>query len=84
MTKEDPTGVHPLVVELRALRFRAGMSMSEAARKGGMHVSTISEMEAGHYWPTLRSLETYASAMGVKIGLIGEREGLRHAEDSDH
>jgi transcriptional regulator with XRE-family HTH domain len=69
MTKQNPTGLHPLVVELRALRIQAGMSMGELARKSGLNLSTISEMEAGHYWPTLKSLGMYASAMGVKLAL---------------
>jgi transcriptional regulator with XRE-family HTH domain len=75
MTKRNPTGAHPLVAELRELRLRAGMSMSDAARKAGMHVSTISEMEAGHYWPTLKSLELYASAVDVKLALVGGEVG---------
>lgn len=74
MTKENPTGLHPLVVELRAARIRAGMSMNEVMRMTGLNISTISEMEAGHYWPTLKSLETYASAVGVRLALIPLRE----------
>jgi transcriptional regulator with XRE-family HTH domain len=67
VTKDKPTGVHPLVGELRALRIHAGMSMSELARLSGVNVSTISEMEAGHYWPMLKSVDAYASALGVKL-----------------
>lgn len=70
MTKENPTGLHPLVVELRVHRIRADMSMNEVMRKTGLNISTISEMEAGHYWPTLKSLEAYASAVGLRLALI--------------
>jgi transcriptional regulator with XRE-family HTH domain len=72
VTKENPTGVHPLVRELRALRIRAGMTVTEVAKKGGVHVSTISEMEAGYYWPSVGSLESYAGAMNMKLALVGK------------
>lgn len=74
MTKKNPKGLHHLVAELRAARIRAGMSMNEVMRMTGLNISTISEMEAGHYWPTLKSLETYASAVGVRLALIPLRE----------
>jgi transcriptional regulator with XRE-family HTH domain len=74
MTKDSPAGLHPLVAELRAARIQAGMSMNELMRKTGLNISTISEMEAGHYWPMLKSLEAYASGLGVKLTITGKEK----------
>ncbi len=56
----------PLIVRLRALRERAGLSQAELARRSGVPQPTISRLEAGAGAVRLEHLALLAAALGIK------------------
>jgi transcriptional regulator with XRE-family HTH domain len=54
--------------KLRALRLRAHLSMRELARRAGVAVSYVSNVEAGRLSPTLATLRKMLLALGSDIG----------------
>ena len=54
--------------KLRALRLRAHLSMREVARRAGVAVSYVSNLEAGRLSVTLASLRELLVALGSDLG----------------
>jgi len=52
---------------VRSLRERRGWSLSELARRAGIGVSTLSEIEAGQSAPRLDTLGALAHALGAPL-----------------
>lgn len=58
---------------LRRERERAGLSITELAKRSGLAKSTLSQLEAGNGNPSLETLWALAMALGVQVSrLIGE------------
>lgn len=55
-----------LARELVKARTNAGMSQSEVAVRMGASQPTVARLESGHR-PSLRTLERYAAAIGMKV-----------------
>ncbi|HEY9215194.1 MAG TPA: cupin domain-containing protein [Ancylobacter sp.] len=50
---------------IRDLRSKAGMTLSELAKATGVSIGTLSQLERGLVSPTVRTVYTVASALGV-------------------
>jgi Zn-dependent peptidase ImmA (M78 family)/transcriptional regulator with XRE-family HTH domain len=61
---------------VRSLRERRGWSLSELARRAGIGVSTLSEIEAGQSAPRLDTLVALAHALGAPL------ETFLHADEN--
>ncbi len=58
---------------IRQIRCRAGLSQKEVAKKSGITVSFLSQVERGIASPSIKSLKNIAMAMGTSVGyLLGE------------
>ena len=71
LTATDPyseTVEHRIGPELKRLRERAGLSVRALADKAGFSASFISQLEHGVVSPSIASLETIASMLGVTLG----------------
>ena len=51
-------------MDLKFYRKRAGLSQSALARKAGLGVSTIRQIEYGYYLPPRQTIEKIAGALG--------------------
>ncbi len=65
-----------VAVVLHAARVRRGLSETQLAAASRVSLSEISELEHGHYSPTLHTLERLARALGLRASTL-----LRRAED---
>lgn len=62
-----------LAASLRRERQRAGLSATELAKRAGLAKSTLSQLESGIGNPSLETLWSLATALGVQVSrLIGE------------
>ena len=72
-----------VAANLRRLRGEQGRSLSELARASGIAKATLSALEAGRGNPTIETLSSLATALGVPFGdlLAGRRAraGARRA-----
>ncbi len=55
--------------ELIAARARAGVSQSELAQRMGTTQSAIARLESGKSTPSLRTVQRYAAALGLRAVL---------------
>lgn len=62
--------LHPIVAELRRLRWRNGWSQRDLAAMTGIPQNTIAHMETGKVAPTLTTLARIAAAYGKRPGLV--------------
>ena len=58
---------------IRTLRGRAGLTLSELAAKAGVGKSTLSMLESGNANPSIETLWAIAAALGVPFARIIER-----------
>jgi transcriptional regulator with XRE-family HTH domain len=65
---------------LKRARETAGISQTEAAKRSGVHQTTISDYENGHSEPRLRNLASLAAAYGAKTGDLVEALNLDHVK----
>lgn len=73
---------------VRALRARADLTLSEAARRSGLSPAFLSEVERGRKDASTRALVALARGLGAEVGEIyselGRRLGAGQAEDAWH
>ncbi|SFP07001.1 Transcriptional regulator, contains XRE-family HTH domain [Amycolatopsis arida] len=63
-----------LGANLRALREKAGMSLSELARRSNIAKGTLSQLESGNGNPTIETVFSLSNALGVPVSsLLTER-----------
>ncbi|QUH03264.1 helix-turn-helix transcriptional regulator [Saccharopolyspora erythraea] len=63
-----------LAANLRALRERAGLSLSEVARRSGIAKGTLSQLESGAGNPTIETVFSLSNALSVPVSsLLTER-----------
>ena len=55
-----------LARELIAARARAKLTQVEVAKRMGTTQSAVARLESGHFRPSMRSVERYADAVGVR------------------
>ncbi|GAW93016.1 helix-turn-helix domain-containing protein [Calderihabitans maritimus] len=60
--------------KIRSLREERGYSLAELARKAGLSVSYLSEIERGAKQPSLRTVDKIANALRVNRGLLVKKE----------
>lgn len=61
--------------ELRAIREGLGLSLRDVASKSGIGHSSLVAIEGGGRYPSLRTLEALAEALGINI-VIGPTETI--------
>jgi Zn-dependent peptidase ImmA (M78 family)/transcriptional regulator with XRE-family HTH domain len=66
-TVKTPSLAEVVSKRVRSLRERKGWSLSELARRAGIGVSTLSEIEAGQSAPRLDTLGALAHALGAPL-----------------
>ncbi|AXK36095.1 XRE family transcriptional regulator [Streptomyces armeniacus] len=59
-----------LAVNLRALRERAGITLSELARRSGIAKGTLSQLESGSGNPTIETVFSLSNALGVPVSSL--------------
>ena len=64
---ESQAPEYQIAHELLAARTRAGLSQAEMARRMQTTQSAVSRLESGKTLPSLRTLNSYARAMGCKV-----------------
>src|SRR5579871_323744 len=57
-------------MSLRRERARAGLSLTEVAKRAGIAKSTLSQLEGGQGNPSLETLWALASALGVPLSRL--------------
>lgn len=62
--------VHPLIVILRKLRIKKGLTQGDLAEKAGYSIRTIESIERGKNTPEFHTLQILALALGVKMALV--------------
>jgi len=75
-TVKTPSLAEVVSKRVRSLRERRGWSLSELARRAGIGVSTLSEIEAGQSAPRLDTLGALAHALGAPL------ETFLHADEN--
>jgi Zn-dependent peptidase ImmA (M78 family)/transcriptional regulator with XRE-family HTH domain len=75
-TVKTPSLAEVVSKRVRSLRERKGWSQSELARRAGIGVSTLSEIEAGQSAPRLDTLVALAHALGAPL------ETFLHADEN--
>jgi transcriptional regulator with XRE-family HTH domain len=75
-TVKAPSLAEVVSKRVRSLRERRGWSLSELARRAGIGVSTLSEIEAGQSAPRLDTLVALAHALGAPL------ETFLHADEN--
>lgn len=64
--------------ELIEARARAGLSQSDVAERMGTSQPTVARLESGHK-PSLKTLERYAEAVGMKVEInlvVGDQRNI--------
>jgi transcriptional regulator with XRE-family HTH domain len=72
-TQPDPAGSAPLAAiaaALRRERERAGLTLSEVARRAGLAKSTLSQLESGTGNPSVETLWSLGVALGVPFSQL--------------
>lgn len=72
-----------LGVHLKQARLQAGLSLREVARQLGVSPSFVSQMENGKSQPSVATLYSMASLLGVSIDLLFQRGGLGAAPTAE-
>jgi transcriptional regulator with XRE-family HTH domain len=68
MNKQEPLAV--IAAALRRERERAGLTLSEVARRAGLAKSTLSQLEAGTGNPSVETLWSIGVALGVPFSQL--------------
>lgn len=69
---------------VRLLREQRGLSLAELARQAGLAKQTLSKLEQGTGNPTVDTLFSIASALGVPVtGLVAQREQVTTVQRGD-
>lgn len=79
MLNDDPSPsrdklLATVAANIRSLRERRGLSLSELATRAGIGKSTLSMLEAGNANPSIETLWAIGSALGVPFGQIIETQ----------
>jgi transcriptional regulator with XRE-family HTH domain len=69
----------PFLDNLRQLRLTQFFSQAELARRTGLHMLTISRLEAGRAKPSTRTVRVLADALGVAPGKLANARGSRRS-----
>lgn len=72
MNRTDPPITATIAAALRRERERAGISLTELARRAGIAKSTLSQLEAGGGNPSVETLWSLGVALGVPISRFVE------------
>ncbi|MBA8823479.1 transcriptional regulator with XRE-family HTH domain [Saccharopolyspora lacisalsi] len=72
MSHTDPTPLEIISVALRRERDRAGISLSELAKRAGVAKSTLSQLESGSGNPSVETLWALAVALGIPFTRLVE------------
>jgi ribosome-binding protein aMBF1 (putative translation factor) len=68
--KEAPLVVVEFLAKIRRERERQGLSLSDLERRTGIKGANLSKLETGkHFNPTIATMETLASALGMRVVL---------------
>ena len=68
--KEAPPVVVEFLAKIRRERERQGLSLSDLERRTGIKGANLSKLETGkHFNPTIATMETLASALGMRVVL---------------
>ena len=68
--KEAPPVVVEFLAKIRRERERQGLSLSDLERRTGIKSANLSKLETGkHFNPTIATMETLASALGMRVVL---------------
>jgi transcriptional regulator with XRE-family HTH domain len=68
---ESPAGIIAVVsMSLRRERARAGLSLTEVARRAGLAKSTLSQLESGQGNPSLETLWALSNALGIPVSRL--------------
>ena len=59
--------INPVVVELKELRLKKGLSQRELAKMAGTSQVILSKIETGVVNPTIKMLSSIAQSLGKKI-----------------
>ncbi|MBX6323392.1 MAG: helix-turn-helix domain-containing protein, partial [Rhodospirillaceae bacterium] len=74
-----------LGVRLKELRRARGMTLAQLAAKTGLSVGSLSQVERGRVSPTIRTIYSVATALGVSPAWIIDPESTgRYAPDEDY
>jgi transcriptional regulator with XRE-family HTH domain len=68
----EPTPLPTIAAALRRERARAGLSLTELARRAGLAKSTLSQLEAGVGNPSVETLWSLGVALGVPFSRLVE------------
>jgi transcriptional regulator with XRE-family HTH domain len=68
------SAVHPVVQQLIDRRTTLGLTQRAVAKRAGIAPATISGIEDGANSPTLRTLEPWATALGLDVRLVERAE----------
>ncbi|HEX6967708.1 MAG TPA: XRE family transcriptional regulator [Micromonosporaceae bacterium] len=72
-TASGPSPLPAIAAAVRRERTRAGMSLTELARRAGIAKSTLSQLESGDGNPSVETLWSLAVALGVPFSrLLGQ------------
>jgi len=67
--------------QIRDMREEKNLSLSELARKAGLSVSYLSEIERGHKTPSIKIIEKLCSALNTSTReFVGEQEGTKNGQ----
>lgn len=61
--------IHPLIAELKVARKAWKFTLTELEHRAGVGIRTLQHSERGHHSPTLRTLMSWAEALGYEIVL---------------
>ena len=75
MSAENSQNIGPL---LKMERRRAGISQDDVALKSGITQATVSRLERGDLNFRIGTLESYVTALGMKLNLIAKDAELYH------
>lgn len=66
----DPALVRRIAAAVQRERGRAGLSLSELARRAGLSKATVSQLESGGGNPSVETLWALATALGVPFSML--------------
>lgn len=67
MTEATETGRRAAARAVRARRGTLGLSQLEVARRAGVDVKTIYNLETGERWPIARTLAAISAVLGLSL-----------------
>ncbi len=70
----------PFPFNLRRIRLAHFLSQAELARRSGLHMLTISRLEAGRAKPSTRTVRALAEALRIAPGELATPEEVAEAD----